>query len=157
MYPGEELSDARRWFHHATFYGFLLCFASTSVAAFYHLVLHWSAPYPYFSAPVVLGTVGGLGLVIGTMGLHRLKRRRDPDLDDIVPRPLGDSFLPVLWLTGFTGLLLLVLRNTPTMGLFLWIHLSAVLWLFATLPYQKFVHGIYRSGALLRNALEQSH
>src|SRR4030095_3210047 len=26
----------RRWFHHCTFYGFLLCFASTTVAAIYH-------------------------------------------------------------------------------------------------------------------------
>ena len=29
---------ARR-FHHLTFYGFLLCFASTSVATLYHYVL----------------------------------------------------------------------------------------------------------------------
>ena len=28
----------RRWFHHCTFYGFLLCMASTTVAAIYHSV-----------------------------------------------------------------------------------------------------------------------
>src|SRR5439155_812466 len=55
-YPDEHHSQARRWFHHLTFYGFLLCTASTSVAAFYHSVMGWSAPYPYFSLPVVLGT-----------------------------------------------------------------------------------------------------
>jgi citrate/tricarballylate utilization protein len=29
---------ARRRFHHATFYGFMLCFAATSVATLYHYV-----------------------------------------------------------------------------------------------------------------------
>ena len=31
--------DARRWFHHFTFYGFLLCFASTTTAAIDHYLL----------------------------------------------------------------------------------------------------------------------
>src|SRR5207245_2456070 len=35
-YPNERHSQARRWFHHLTFYGFLLCTASTCVAAVYH-------------------------------------------------------------------------------------------------------------------------
>ena len=155
-YPQERLSQARRWFHHATFYGFLLCFASTSVAAFYHFILHWSAPYPYLSLPVVLGTLGGIGLVIGPAGLYGLKRKRDPAVDDLAPRALGDGFIVLLLLTSLTGLLLLVLRNTAAMGSLLVIHLGVVLALFVTLPYQKFVHGIYRFGALLRNALERT-
>jgi hypothetical protein len=85
-YPGQRLSQARRWFHHATFYGFLLCFASTCVAAFYHFVLGWRAPYPYLSPPVVLGTLGGIGLLTGPAGLFWLKRKRDPALDDLNPR-----------------------------------------------------------------------
>src|SRR5687767_1963251 len=64
-YHGEESRTPwRHWFHHCTFYGFLLCFASTSVAAVYHW-LGWPAPYAYASAPVVLGTLGGFGLLIG--------------------------------------------------------------------------------------------
>ena len=59
----------RRWLHHCTSYGFALCFASTSVAAVYHLVFGWLAPYPYTSLPVVLGTIGGIGLTIGPAGL----------------------------------------------------------------------------------------
>jgi citrate/tricarballylate utilization protein len=155
-YPGEGLSRARLWFHHATFYGFVLCLASTSVAALYHFVLHWPAPYPYFSLPVVLGTVGGLGLVLGPAGLYSLKRRRDPELDDLAPRALGDGFIALLLLTSVTGLLLLALRNSDAMRPLLVLHLAMVLALFITLPYQKFVHGMYRFGALLRNALEQS-
>ena len=53
--PGEP-HWRRRW-HHCTFYGFLLCFAATSVAAFYHNVLGWPAPYPLLSVPALLGSL----------------------------------------------------------------------------------------------------
>ncbi len=76
-YPGESFSRARMWYHHLTFYGFLLDLAATTIAAFYHHFLGWQAPYPYFSAPVVLGTVGGVGLIIGTAGLLYLKWQSD--------------------------------------------------------------------------------
>jgi citrate/tricarballylate utilization protein len=151
-----SLNGPRRWFHHATFYGFLLCFASTCVAAFYHFVLGWRAPYPYFSAPVVLGTLGGIGLLAGPAGLFWLKRKRDPALDDLNPRDFGESFIVLLLLSSFTGLLLLALRETGAMSWLLMVHLGVVLALFASLPYGKFMHGKFRFAALLRNAFEQS-
>jgi citrate/tricarballylate utilization protein len=55
----------RRRFHHFTFYGFMLCFASTSVATLYHYFFGLQAPYALTSLPVLLGTAGGIGLVIG--------------------------------------------------------------------------------------------
>jgi citrate/tricarballylate utilization protein len=134
-------NDGRRWFHHLTFYGFLSCFAATSVAAIYHYLLGWEAPYAYFSLPVVLGTLGGVGLLIGTTGLYAVKRS-------------ASSFLVLLFLTSFTGLLLLALRETPAARWLLGVHLGVVLALFVTLPYGKFVHGIYRLNALVRYALE---
>ena len=79
---GEDCVDAeetrrpwRRWMHHCTFYGFALCFASTTVAAIYHLLFGWIAPYAYTSVPVVLGTLGGLALLIGPAGLFLVDRR----------------------------------------------------------------------------------
>jgi citrate/tricarballylate utilization protein len=155
-YPRERLSQLRRWFHHATFYGFLLCFASTCVAAFYHYALGWRAPYPYLSVPVVLGTLGGLGLLAGPAGLFWLKRKRDPALDDLNPRHFGESFIILLLLSSFTGLLLLVLRETAAMSWLLMVHLGVVVALFCSLPFGKFMHGKYRFAALLRNAFEQS-
>ena len=76
-YPDAGFSQSRRWFHHLVFYGFLLDFASTSVAAFYDHFVGWQAPYPFLSMPVVLGTIGGIGLLIGTSGLLYLKWKSD--------------------------------------------------------------------------------
>jgi citrate/tricarballylate utilization protein len=153
-YPDQRHSQARRRFHHFTFYGFLLCFASTTTAAIYHYLLGLRAPYAYLSPPVVLGTLGGLGLLIGPLGLYALKRHRDPAIADPKQDPMDVSFLALLFFSSLTGLLLLVLRETAAMGWLLAIHLGVVLGLFLTLPYGKFVHGIYRSAALVRSALE---
>ena len=69
----ERPTDRRRLYHHLTFYGFLLCFASTSVATLYHYLLGREAPYPWYDLPVVLGTLGGIGLLIGPAGLLAAK------------------------------------------------------------------------------------
>lgn len=137
-------SPARRLFHHFTFWGFLLCFASTCVAAFYDNVLGWKAPYAYTSLPVLLGAVGGVGLVVGPIGLLRWRQKE-----------IGLPFLLLLLATSVSGLLLMIFRATIAMSALLGLHLAIVLTLFVTLPYGKFVHGIYRSAVLLRHALEQ--
>jgi citrate/tricarballylate utilization protein len=146
----ESRSSWRRWLHHCTFYGFMLCFASTSVAAIYHSVFGWRAPYLYGSLPVVLGTAGGVGLLVGPAGLLILKRKRDSALGDPGERGLDESFIVLLILTSLTGLLLLALRDHTSMGVLLILHLASVLALFLTLPYGKFVHGIYRVAALVK-------
>jgi citrate/tricarballylate utilization protein len=150
----EARSPWRRWYHHATFYGFMLCFASTSVAAVYHSLFGWIAPYGYTSLPVVLGTAGGLGLVIGPAGLLALRRRRDPVLSAAGQQGLDESFIALLLVTSLTGLALLVLRTQVVMATLLIVHLGAVLALFVTLPYGKFVHGIYRAAALVKYGVE---
>ena len=106
-YPGEESSPVRRWFHHFTFYGFLLCLASTTVAAIYDYVFHWPAPYSYISLPVILGTLGGIGLLIGPAGLLVLKQGRNRDITDAEQGGMDVAFLVLLFLTSMTGLLLL--------------------------------------------------
>ncbi|HEY7446162.1 MAG TPA: tricarballylate utilization 4Fe-4S protein TcuB [Vicinamibacterales bacterium] len=153
-YPAEIPSQARRWFHHLTFYGFGLCFLATSVAAFYHNVLGWSAPYPVVSLPVVLGCLGGAGLLIGPVGLLWLKAVRTSEPSNRSQTDLDVAFLVMLFLTSLTGFLLLALRESAAMGSLLAVHLGLVLGLFLTLPYGKFVHGLYRFCALARHALE---
>src|SRR6201987_3520395 len=78
----ERPTDHRSIYHHLTFYGFLLCFASTPVATLYHYLLAREAPYAWWDLPVVLGTLGGIGLLIGPAGLLMLKARRDQVLVD---------------------------------------------------------------------------
>jgi citrate/tricarballylate utilization protein len=147
---------SRRMYHHFTFYGFLLCFASTSVAALYHYVLGWDAPYPYFSLPVILGAAGGLSLLTGTAGLFALKSRRGAEIKDEKQAGMDTGFIALLFFSSLTGLLLLALRETRSMRLLLAIHLGFVLALLLTLPYGKFVHGAYRLAALARNAIERN-
>jgi citrate/tricarballylate utilization protein len=155
MNETERPDDRRRLWHHFTFYGFMLCFAATSVATLYHYLWAREAPYPWWDLPVVLGTLGGIGLIIGPIGLLRAKFARDRDLQD-ADRFGGDTaFIAMLFLTSVTGLLLLVLRATPAMGLLLAIHLGVVFALFITMPYSKMVHGLYRYAALVRHARER--
>ncbi len=145
----------RRRFHHLTFYGFMLCFASTSVATLYHYVLGWVAPYPVTSLPVVLGTVGGIGLLVGPAGLLWLNLRRDPAHGDTAQRPMDRGFIALLFLTSLTGLALLAWRDTGAMAVLLAVHLGVVMALFLTLPYGKFAHAVYRCAALLKFAIEK--
>jgi citrate/tricarballylate utilization protein len=156
-YPQEGRSLARWWFHQLTFYGFLLCFAATTIAAVYHYVFGWLAPYGYWSLPVVLGTIGGIGLLAGPAGLFWLKQRAGVATRDPTQDGMDLAFIALLFTISATGLLLLALRETSLMPALLAIHLAAVLALFLTLPYGKFVHAIYRLAALVRYALERSH
>jgi citrate/tricarballylate utilization protein len=151
----EQPESWRKLFHHLTFYGFLLCFASTSVATFYHFLMGREAPYPWWDLPVILGTAGGLGLLAGTAGLFAAKMTRERALRDNEHLGMDTAFIAMLFLTALSGLLLLFLRETPAMGLLLAAHLGAVFGFFITLPYGKFVHGLYRYAALVRFAEER--
>jgi len=145
----------RRRYHHLTFYGFMLCFAATVVATGYHYLLGLHAPYPLLSLPVVLGTLGGIGLIVGPAGLLALNLRRAPEHGDAAQRPMDRAFILLLLLVSTTGMALLALRDTEVMAILLAVHLGTVMALFATLPYGKFAHGLFRSAALLKFAIEK--
>lgn len=152
----EAFSMRRRHLHHSMFYGFLLCFASTTTGFIYHSFLGWPAPYAFFSLPVLLGTVGGVLLLVGTVGLFAMKFIDDPMVN--ARRMLGGdlALLVLLAMVALTGLVLLAARSSGGLGLAMAIHLGFVLALFLVLPYSKMVHGVYRSAALLRRAVERN-
>jgi len=145
----------RRAFHHATFYGFMLCFAATSVATFYHYVMGWPAPYPLLSAPKLLGVVGGVSLVVGTLGLWVLNLRRHPMHGDAAQKPMDLGFIALLFFISTTGLALWLATGSAWMPFWLAVHLGVVMAFFVTLPYSKFAHGVFRGAALLKWSIEK--
>jgi citrate/tricarballylate utilization protein len=151
----DRFTQRRRRFHHLAFYGFLLCFAATSVAALYHYVFGWPAPYGYGSLPKMLGISGGVALVIGTMGLLWLNLRRHPLHQETAQKPMDRAFTVLLFLTALSGLVLMLVKHTAALALSLSVHLGAVMALFLTLPYGKFAHAVYRGAALLKWSIER--
>ncbi len=150
----EGFGRTRRRLHHLMAGGFLLCFASTSLATVYDYGFGWQAPYPWYSPVVLLGTIGGIGLLIGPAGLVWLKFKADQEPAATSQYGMDMALLASLFFVSLTGLVLLVFRETSAMGLLLTIHLGFVMGLFLVLPYGKFVHGLYRTAALVRNAAE---
>ena len=151
----DRFTLARRVAHHFTFYGFMLCFASTSLATLYHYALGLKAPYAFSSLPVVLGTLGGIGLLIGPLGLFLLNIKRHPDHGDRSQKAMDHGLIWLLFFVSLTGLMLMVLRDTSAMTALLAIHLGFVMALFLTMPYGKFAHGIFRVAALLKYSIEK--
>lgn len=151
----DQPTDRRKLYHHFTFYGFLLCFAATCVGTLYHYFLAREAPYAWWDLPVVLGTLGGIGLVVGPIGLLSEKWKRDRVLIDEQAMGMDTAFILMLFLTSITGLALLLWRESAAMGPLLAVHLGVVFALFITMPYGKFAHGIYRFVALVRYARER--
>jgi citrate/tricarballylate utilization protein len=151
----ERYTLSRRRFHHFTFYGFLLCFAATSVATLYHYLCGWHAPYALTSLPVLLGTAGGIGLLIGPAGLLWLNIHRYPSHGDTAQKPMDRGFIALLLLASASGIALLVWRDAGAMAPLLALHLGIVMALFLTLPYGKFAHGFYRAAALLKWSIEK--
>lgn len=151
----ERTSHKRRWLHQGMVLGLLLTFAATCAATFYHHVLEVEAPYPPSSAPVVLGTLGGLLMTGAIVGLLWLKWRGDPEPTAKVARKADYALLTLLLSVALTGLALLLWRDSSAMGVLLAIHLGSVLALFLLIPYSKLVHAGYRFIALLVEAMER--
>jgi citrate/tricarballylate utilization protein len=150
-YRDANPSPARRRLHAAVFYGYLACFAATLSAGFMQDILGDAPPYPLLSVPVILGTAGGLGMIVGCAGLTVLKRASDPALE------VSDySLLIGLGALALTGLLTLLLRATPAYGLVLVAHLATIVICFGVAPYTRFVHFGYRFLALVADNLERA-
>ena len=126
---------------------------SWRLGALHLLGLH--APYAWSSLPVVLGSVGGIGLLVGPAGLLWLNLRRHEKHGDPAQRGMDRGFIALLLLTSLSGFALLALREAASMPFWIAVHLGIVMALFLTLPYGKFAHGVFRLAALLKYAIEK--
>ncbi|MEP1206417.1 MAG: tricarballylate utilization 4Fe-4S protein TcuB [Rhizobiaceae bacterium] len=151
----ERYSGARKHAHHAVMYGFLLCFASTSVATLLHYVFDMPAPYPLLSAPKILGLVGGVMLTCGCVWMLALRRHAEAKLSDPSVRSAETAFIVLLGFVAATGLALYALGSTVWMPALLAIHLGSVLSFFLLTPYTKMAHGFFRLAALVRDAQQR--
>jgi len=153
-YPTYHVSGARTVLHFLVAGGFVAAFASTAVAALYQDVFGLLPPYDVLSVPVVLGSVGGIGMVAGSAGLLILKTRADRQLTTDAQVEFDVAFLITIGLSSLTGMLLLIFRDSAVMPSLLVIHLAVLATLYVTAPYGKFAHFVYRYAALVRNSIE---
>jgi citrate/tricarballylate utilization protein len=145
----DRFSHTRRVLHQMVMYGFLLCFAATSVATIMHYVFNLSAPYGLFSLPKILGLSGGVLLCMGTVGMAISKIRADKNLADTSVWGGEMAFVLLLFFVSITGLLLYWLGDSAWLPELLATHLGAVFAFFLLMPYSKMLHGFYRLAALL--------
>ena len=148
----DRFSHARRHFHQATLYGFLLCFASTSSGTILHYGFGFEAPYGFFSTPKLLGVPGGVLLCIGTAGLAWLKTKANPALGAAGAWGGEMAFVLLLFGVSLSGLALYAATGTGAVSWLLPAHLGTVLTFFILTPYSKMAHGFYRLAALAREA-----
>jgi len=148
-YPKSKQSRIRSNAHHMMAWGFMLCFASTSIGTIYHYFLNLEAPYMYTTLPVILGSSGGVLLLLGCSILLILKLYQDRAPTDSNHDRSSIKFLLLLFLIAFTGLALLILRETVWMGFLLYWHLGLVFSFFLVIPYEKMMHVLFRVVALI--------
>jgi citrate/tricarballylate utilization protein len=156
-YPQDDKPSAgRRHLHTMVAYGFGLCLVSTIAAAAEQDIAGIDPPYPWLSVPVLSGTIGGLGLVIGCAGLLRLKARSSP-VTSFAQMTIKDyGLLTSLAFLALSGLAVLLTRDTAAYGIILLVHLAALVEAFAMAPYSKFMHIAFRFSALIRDNLERA-
>ena len=145
----DRFSQARRHFHQATLYGFLLCFASTASGTVLHYCFGFEAPYGVFSLPKLFGIPGGVLLCLGTAGLAWLKTKADPELGASGAKSGEFAYIILLFFVSATGLALYAATGTEVVGFLLPVHLATVLTFFLLTPYSKMAHGFYRLAALV--------
>jgi citrate/tricarballylate utilization protein len=156
-YPDDDQpSPERRRLHAMVAYGFGLCLVSTIAAGIEQDLIGIDPPYPWLSVPVLSGTIGGIALLIGCLGLLRLKARSS-SVTSFAEMTVKDyGLLTALAFLAASGLAVLATRDTAAYGIILLIHLAAVVEAFAMTPYSKFVHVVFRFAALVRDNLERA-
>lgn len=154
-YPSELRSNARRIGHHFVMYGFILCFVATTLAAIYSHILGIKAPYEPTQLPKLFGIIGGSLLCVGVIFMLYLKMIADKNIVDSKSVSMDFALLGMLFIVSFSGLVLMLLRQSELLSVLLYFHLSTVLALFVLIPYSKFIHVFYRFLALVKYNMDE--
>ena len=147
----DRFTKVRSALHQMTFWGFMMCFASTTSGTVLHYVFGLEAPYSWYSLPKLFGVPGGIMLCLGTAGLAHIKLKADKVLGAAKVWGGEMAFILLLFFVSATGLILYAATGTGAVNWLLPTHLGFVFAFFVTLPYCKMVHGFYRMASLIHS------
>jgi quinone-modifying oxidoreductase subunit QmoC len=157
--------NTRKNWHLLFVLGFVAAFITTlaAMAADYGFSVPAPLPLPFEGAEngnwVWIKWVGNIGAVLLVFGGAMLVINRWTGGESVGATTAFDSFfLFVAVMVGVTGSVteLARLTLTPSVGIWIYIaHLSFIMCLFATFPYSKFAHIVYRTMAMVHERMAQ--
>jgi citrate/tricarballylate utilization protein len=156
-YPDPDRpSGERRIAHHLLVAGILSAFLATLSAAFAEYVLNRRPPYAILSVPVILGTLGGVAVLIACVDLLLGNRARPRSLSSPASERGDTALLLSLLIVAITGIVLLIVQKANgELRILLLVHLGAVAGLFLFAPYGKLMHAVYRFAAIVVDVRER--
>ncbi len=155
-FAGCETARPRRWGHLALVWGFVGAAVTSGLLIFALYGLDMELPLPLDHPFKILGNLAAVALLVGVVVLV-VERLKVPDRMGR-PTAFDTFFLAVVALVVLSGILVegarLVLPAAVGLPLYV-VHLSLVLTLFATFPYSKFAHMLYRTLALTHQRMTE--
>lgn len=149
-----DAAASRRWGHFALLWGFVGAAVTSGLLLLAIYVLKSEMPLPLLHPFKVLGNLSAVLLVVG--GAILLYNRLVGGDRTGSSTAFDNFFLFVVILVIATGVLTEVGRFQFQPALNTWIyilHLTVVLCLFATFPYSKFAHMVYRMLAMVHERM----
>jgi citrate/tricarballylate utilization protein len=139
-YPGDEWGNTRYVYHILIFYGLGLDIIATILGFYYEDFLHIMSPFSLANPVVIIGIVGGVMIIIGTV-IAFYARYVSAISQRFMPISAIDfAFAIVLFLVALTGVLVLLFRvfypSEPYLTYtILLIHLTLVYYFFILAPF----------------------
>jgi quinone-modifying oxidoreductase subunit QmoC len=149
-----DAAASRRWGHFALLWGFVGAAVTSGFLLLAIYVLQSEMPLPLTHPFKVLGNLSAVLLVVG--GAIVLYNRLVGGNRTGASTAFDNFFLSVVLLVILTGVLTEAGRFLFPPALNAWIyivHLTVVLCLFATFPYSKFAHMVYRMLAMVHERM----
>jgi len=149
-----DAAASRRWGHFALLWGFVGAAVTSGFILLAIYVLQSEMPLPLLHPFKVLGNLSAVLLVVG--GVIVLYNRLVGGNRTGSSTAFDNFFLSVVLLVILTGVLAEAGRFLFPPALNAWIyivHLTVVLCLFATFPYSKFAHMVYRMLAMVHERM----
>lgn len=149
-----ETSRPRKNGHLLFLFGFIGAAFTTAVIVIAMYGFSYPLPVPQTNWMKVVGNISGFLLVVG--GLMLLINRMGGGDAAGRSTAFDNFFLFVAIMVGFTGVITELGRLFLAPDVALWIyisHLSFILCLFATFPYCKFAHMVYRTLAMVHERM----